>query len=177
MRANPLRTILGGAAATLALASLFAAAAPGATGAPAVAAVAAVAHLAAPKDIAVPVGSVGPNYRFSSIAILRAVTADGTPGAPYAQVAGLPDGTLVAYRLSDGGRLWSVKVGSEIQSSPAVAYARGRAYIAVGSLDGWVEVVDQNGGVVFRQQLEPGPGGLNGVFATPAMADLDGDGG
>ena len=172
MRATRIRTLLAGATALLAMTySLVATTTPQASAAPS------AVTLSAPRDIAVPVGSVGPNYRFSSIAILRAVNADGSQGAPYAQVAGLPDGTMVAYRLGDGVRLWSVKVGSEIQSSPAVAYAQGRAYVAVGSLDGWVEVVDQDGAVVFRQQLAPGPGGLNGVFGTPAMADLDGDGG
>src|SRR6478735_8097629 len=171
MRAARFRTLLAGLVATVILAAGVTTTTTEATGAPGAVA------FGSPRDISIPIGSSNPNYRFSSIAILRAINGDGSLGAPYAQVAGLPDGTLVAYRLSDAARLWGVKVGSEIQASPAIAYSQGRAYIAVGSMDGWVHVVDQNGGVVFRQQLAPGPGGLNGVFGTPAMADLDGDGG
>jgi hypothetical protein len=183
MRATRIRAVLAAVTAAvllgpgLTVTTTLASAAPAAPPAPATSPAPAAVAAGPPRDIAIPVGSVSPNYRFSSIAILRSLNADGSPGAPYAQVAGLPDGTLVAYRLSDGARLWGVKVGTEIQASPAVAYAQGRAFIAVGSMDGWVQVVDQNGGVVFRQQLAPGPGNLNGVFGTPAMADLDGDGG
>ncbi len=177
MRATRIRTVLAVLAASATLAAGLVATTSQAAMATAPTAAPGAVTAAPPRDIAIAVGSVRPNYRFSSIAILRSLNADGSPGAPYAQVAGLPDGTLVAYRLSDGVRLWGVKVGTEIQASPAVAYSQGRAYIAIGSMDGWVQVVDQNGGVVFRQQLAPGPGGLNGVFGTPAMADLDGDGG
>lgn len=102
-------------------------------------------------------------------------------------VAGL-DGTVEAYALPSKSRLWSVGLGrTAVQASPAIAdFTRdGRSDVVIGTMDGRVVILNGPDGRVVRTfsqgaPLHCSPGNdcrPDGFFATPAIADVNGDGG
>jgi outer membrane protein assembly factor BamB len=126
--------------------------------------------------------STGTTEAFSTPAIAD-VTGDGRPDI----VVGSLDGTLEAYELPSRRLIWSMSVGrAAIESSPVVVDVTGDGYndIVVGAMDGRVHLIDGPTGHVIRtfSELEPlhcppetdcRP---HGFFATPAVADINGDG-
>jgi hypothetical protein len=125
----------------------------------------------------------GPAEAFSSPAVAD-VTGDATPEI----VVGSMDGTVEAFKATDRSRIWSANLGATaIQSSPVVAdlSGDGKGDVVVGTMDGRVVWLDGPTGRVVRtfRQGAPQycPSGVDcrpdGFFATPAVADLDGDGG
>ncbi len=99
------------------------------------------------------------------------------------------DGMLYVYN-SDGSLNWSVNTGSPVNSSPSVGDLDGNGDMeVVVSLGGQIASTQTwHGGVVayhhdgtpywtFRTQDDvPADGWSNGVWATPALGDVDGDG-
>ena len=126
--------------------------------------------------------TTGTTEAFSTPAIAD-VNGDGVPDLV---IAGL-DGVVEAVRLPSRTRIWQVNVGrTAIQSSPAVADINrdGRADVIVGTMDGRVLWLDGPTGQI-RRTFHQGapmhcPSGVDcrpdGFFATPALADINGDG-
>jgi hypothetical protein len=125
---------------------------------------------------------VGPTEAYSSPAVAD-VTGDLDPEIIVASM----DGTVEAWRAGDRTRLWTRSLGSTaIQSSPTVADVGGdgKPDVVVGTMDGRVVWLDGPTGRVvrtFRQgsPLYCPPGTdcrLDGFFASPAVADITGDG-
>jgi hypothetical protein len=123
----------------------------------------------------------GPREAFSSPAVAD-VTGDSTPEI----VIGNMDGTVAAYRATDRTRLWATKLGNTaIQSSPAIADlgGDGKPDVVVGTMDGRVVWLDGPTGRVVRTFRQGAPlhcpAGRDcrpdGFFATPAIADVNGD--
>lgn len=126
--------------------------------------------------------TTGTTEAFSTPAIAD-ITGDGNPEL----VVGNLDGVLETFSLPDRSRRWSTSVGkSAIESSPVIVdlTGDGRADIVVGTMDGRILVIDGPTGTILRtlKQLEPlhCPVGTDcrpdGFFATPAVADVNGDG-
>ncbi len=171
------------AAAVVALATTAVALAP--LGAPAPAG-AATASLRPVGTISRQLGGIhstnGTREAFSTPAVAD-VNGDGRPDLV---AAGL-DGTVEAYALPSRARMWSMNVGrTSIQTSPAVAELTGdgRNDVVVGTMDGRILILDGPTGRVVRtfHQGPPlhCPAGVDcrpdGFFATPAIADINGDG-
>jgi hypothetical protein len=124
----------------------------------------------------------GTREAFSTPAIAD-VTGDGRPDLV---AAGL-DGTVEAYALPSRTRIWSTSVGrSAVQTSPAIAdlTGDGRHDVVIGTMDGQVLLLDGPSGRIVRTMGQGAPlhcpQGVDcrpdGFFATPALADIDGDG-
>lgn len=124
----------------------------------------------------------GPREAFSSPAIAD-VTGDTTPEIVVASM----DGTVEAFRATDRVRLWSRDLGTTaIQSSPTIAELSGdgKPDVVVGTMDGRVVMLNGPTGAVLRtfRQGAPQycPAGvdcrIDGFFASPAVADINGDG-
>jgi hypothetical protein len=124
----------------------------------------------------------GPIEAFSSPAVAD-ITGDATPEI----VVGSMDGTVEAWKATDRTRIWSTNLGATaIQSSPTIAdlSGDGKADVVVGTMDGRVVWLDGPTGRVVRTFYQGAPQfcptGVDcrpdGFFATPAVADLDGDG-
>ncbi len=114
---------------------------------------------------------------------LADITGDGTPELVVANL----DGTVQASRVSDRTRLWSTDVGrTAIHASPVVADlgGDGKGDVVIATMDGRVLWLDGPTGKVqrtFRQgaPLFCPPGQdcrPDGFFATPTVADVNGDG-
>lgn len=123
----------------------------------------------------------GPKEAFSSPAVAD-ITGDTTPEI----VVGNLDGTVEAFRATDRTRLWSTSLGATaIQASPTVADlgGDGKPDVVVGTMDGRVVWLDGPTGRVVRTFRQGAPlhcpAGQDcrpdGFFATPAVADIDGD--
>ncbi|WP_421119457.1 FG-GAP-like repeat-containing protein [Aquihabitans daechungensis] len=124
----------------------------------------------------------GPREAFSSPAIAD-ITGDTTPEIVVASM----DGTVEAFRASDRVRIWTRDTGSSpIQSSPTLSDlgSDGKADVVVGTMDGRVLWLDGPSGRIVRtfRQGAPQycPAGQDcrpdGFFASPAVADINGDG-
>lgn len=124
----------------------------------------------------------GTREAFSTPAVAD-INADGRPDLV---AAGL-DGTVEAYALPSRARIWSTSIGaSAVQSSPAIAdiTGDGRHDVVVGTMDGRVIVLDGPSGRIVRSMTQGPPqhcpSGIDcrpdGFFATPALADINGDG-
>ncbi|MCU1370820.1 MAG: repeat-containing protein [Ilumatobacteraceae bacterium] len=125
---------------------------------------------------------VGPREAFSSPA-LADINGDTTPEIVVASM----DGTVEAYRLTDRTRIWSRDLGTTaIQSSPTISdlSGDGKGDVVVGTMDGRVVMLDGPTGAVLRTFRQGAPlhcpAGQDcrpdGFFATPAIADINGDG-
>jgi len=125
--------------------------------------------------------TLGTSESFSTPAV-GDITGDGTPETV---VAG-NDGNVFAYR-ADGSVLWYQHVANAaIEASPALADVGGdgRSDVVIGAMDGSVVWLDGPSGIVAQRfwdtpSLACQPGVYckpRGFFATPAVADLDGDG-
>ncbi len=110
------------------------------------------------------------------------ITGDGTPELVVASI----DGTVEAFRLTDRTRLWSRSLGATaIEASPVIADlgGDGKADVVIGTMDGRVVWLDGPTGAVARtfhqgDPLHCSPGSdcrPDGFFATPAVADVNGD--
>jgi hypothetical protein len=126
--------------------------------------------------------TTGTDEAFSTPAIAD-VTGDGVAEMVVASL----DGSLEAYELPGRRLRWRTSVGkSAIETSPVVRDldGDGRIEIVVGTMDGRVLVVEGATGRIARvlTQLDPlhCPLGIDcrpdGFFATPAVADVNGDG-
>lgn len=126
--------------------------------------------------------STGTRERFSS-PTLADLNGDDRPEL----VVAAPNGTITATRLDTGARLWQRPLGAtEIHASPVVddVDRNGRPDVVAATMDGRVVLLDgQSGGVIrtFRQGApQHCPPGVDcrpdGFFATPAVADVNGDG-
>jgi len=124
----------------------------------------------------------GPREAFSSPAIAD-ITGDTTPEIVVASM----DGTVEAFRASDRVRIWSRDTGSSpIQSSPTLSDlgSDGKADVVVGTMDGRVLWLDGPTGSIVRTFRQGAPQHCpagqdcrpDGFFATPAVADINGDG-
>lgn len=125
----------------------------------------------------------GPGEAFSSPAV---ADINGNGGVPEIVVAAM-DGTVTAYSGTTFAPLWRKSVGATgIQSSPAIGQIGGTSPpdVVVGTMDGRVVVLNGPNGDVLRTYREGAPlhcpAGVDcrpsGFFATPALADVDGDG-
>ncbi len=126
--------------------------------------------------------SSGTNEYFSSPAVAD-LNADLRPEL----VVAAPNGTITASRIDNGATLWQRSIGTTaIQASPIVTDITndGRVEVIIATMDGRVVILNgQNGGVMraFRQGApQHCPAGVDcrpdGFFATPAVADVNGDG-
>lgn len=124
----------------------------------------------------------GPSEAFSSPAVAD-ITGDRTPEI----VVGSLDGQVEAYSATDRSRLWSVDLGTTaIQASPTIADlgGDGKPDVVVGTMDGRVVWLDGPTGRTVRTFRQGAPlhcpAGQDcrpdGFFASPAVADLNGDG-
>lgn len=111
------------------------------------------------------------------------ITGDGRPGLI---TAGL-DGTIEAYSLPSRRLLWSRLLGNTaIQATPVTVdlTGDGKRDVVTATMNGWVVILDgPTGGVVRSFSQGPPlhcPAGVDcrpdGFFATPAVADINGDG-
>lgn len=126
--------------------------------------------------------TTGTREAFSSPAIAD-VNGDGRVDLI---AAGL-DGVVAAYALPSRSPLWSVSLGrTAVQTSPAIAdlTGDGRADVVVGTMDGRIVILDGPSGRTVRTFSQGAPLHCppgqdcrpDGFFATPAIADLNGDG-
>ncbi|MEO6628658.1 MAG: FG-GAP-like repeat-containing protein [Aquihabitans sp.] len=124
----------------------------------------------------------GTREAFSTPAIAD-VTGDGRPDLVTAAL----DGTVAAHALPSRTQIWKVSVGrTSIQTSPAVVDLTGdrKNDVVIGTMDGRVLLLDGPTGRVVRTfyqgpPLHCPPGNdcrPDGFFATPAIADVNGDG-
>lgn len=124
----------------------------------------------------------GTREAFSTPAIAD-VTGDGRPDLITAAL----DGTVAAHALPSRTQIWRVSIGrTSIQTSPAVVdlTGDGKGDVIVGTMDGRVLILDGPSGRVVRTfsqgaPLHCPPGNdcrPDGFFATPAIADVNGDG-
>ena len=124
----------------------------------------------------------GPKEAFSSPGFAD-ITGDATPEI----VVGNMDGTVEAFRATDRTRIWSRKLGdTAIQASPTIADlgGDGKPDVVVGTMDGRVVWLDGPTGRVVRTFRQGAPQfcpvgvdcRLDGFFASPAVADINGDG-
>ena len=69
---------------------------------------------------------------------------------------------------------WPVETGDNLFSSPALGDVDhdGRLEVAIGGNDGYLYLIDDNGGIIWKQGLYEG----DDVLSSPAIGDLDGDG-
>lgn len=111
------------------------------------------------------------------------ITGDGRPELI---TAGL-DGTIEAYSLPSRRLLWSRLLGNTaIQATPVTVdlTGDGKRDVVTATMNGWVVILDgPTGGVVRSFSQGPPlhcPAGVDcrpdGFFATPAVADINGDG-
>lgn len=123
----------------------------------------------------------GPREAFSSPAVAD-ITGDSTPEI----VVGSLDGQVEAYRATDRSRLWSVDLGATaIQASPTIADlgGDGKPDVVIATMDGRVVWLDGPTGRTVRTFRQGAPlhcpAGQDcrpdGFFASPAVADLNGD--
>jgi hypothetical protein len=103
-------------------------------------------------------------------------------------VVAAPNGTVTATRVDTGARLWQASLGpTVIHASPVVVDVDndGRVDVVVATMDGRVVLLDGQSGAVkrtFRQGADLHcPGSRpncrpTGFFATPVVADVNGDG-
>jgi len=86
------------------------------------------------------------------------------------------------YCFSPGGRsMWSRDLGAAIQGAPACCDVDGdgKEEVWIGDMDGDVWGLDCYGRTLSRwdwPKHTPGVGGIKGVFSSPAVGDIDGDG-
>jgi hypothetical protein len=124
----------------------------------------------------------GPRESFSSPA-LADVTGDTTPEIIVASM----DGQVEAFRSTDRVRIWSRDLGTTaIQTSPVVTDLSGDGIgdVVVGTMDGRIVMLNGPNGAVLRTFRQGAPlhcpAGQDcrpdGFFATPAIADINGDG-
>lgn len=124
----------------------------------------------------------GPKESFSSPAVAD-ITGDAAPEIVVASM----DGQVEAFRGTDRVRLWSRDLGTAaIQSSPTIGDlgGDGKPDVVVGTMDGRVVWLDGPTGRVVRTFRQGAPQfcpvGVDcrpdGFFATPAIADINGDG-
>lgn len=147
---------------------------------------AAAAALRLVRTEAVALGTLGTtsgtNEYFSSPAV-----ADLNGDLKPEVVVAAPNGTVTASRVDNGATLWQRSLGTTaIQASPIVndITSDGRTEVIVATMDGRVVILNgQNGGVMrtFRQGAPLHcPAGVDcrpdGFFATPSVADINGDG-
>lgn len=125
--------------------------------------------------------SAGTSESYSTPAIAD-ISGDGIPEIVVAD----NDGTVVAYR-PDGSVRWATHIANAaLLSSPVLADVGGdgRRDVVIGVMDGSVAWIDgPSGGLVHKFWDTPSIACLPGVyckprgfFATPVVADLDGDG-
>ena len=94
---------------------------------------------------------------------------------------GNQDGTLYCF-TPDARVLWSYNTGAGIQSTPACSDVDGdkKQEIWVGDMNGKMWGFDSNGNVLSRwgwpKQTQT-VGDLSGIFSSPAIGDINGDGG
>jgi len=124
----------------------------------------------------------GPRESFSSPAI-GDTTGDSVPEIVVASM----DGQVEAFRSTDRSRIWSRDLGTTaIQSSPTISELTGdgKPDVVVGTMDGRVVILNGANGAVVRTFRQGAPlhcpAGKDcrpdGFFATPAVADINGDG-
>jgi hypothetical protein len=124
----------------------------------------------------------GPRESFSSPAIAD-TTGDSVPEIVVASM----DGQVEAFRSTDRTRIWSRDLGTTaIQSSPVISELSGdnKPDVVVGTMDGRVVILNGANGAVIRTFRQGAPlhcpAGQDcrpdGFFATPAVADINGDG-
>ncbi len=124
----------------------------------------------------------GPRESFSSPAVAD-ITGDTTPEIVVASM----DGTVEAFRATDRVRIWSRNLGrTAIQSSPTISELSGdgKPDVVVGTMDGRVVMLDGPTGRVLRTFRQGAPQHCpagrdcrpDGFFASPAVADINGDG-
>ncbi|WP_426571691.1 FG-GAP-like repeat-containing protein [Aquihabitans sp. McL0605] len=124
----------------------------------------------------------GPKESYASPAV-GDITGDAEPEIVVANM----DGTVEAFRATDRARLWTRDLGNTaIQASPTLAdlSGDGKPDVIIGTMDGRVVWLDGPTGAVVRtfRQGAPQhcPAGVDcrpdGFFATPAVADINGDG-
>jgi outer membrane protein assembly factor BamB len=102
---------------------------------------------------------------------------DGDGGLEVA-VASTQD-ALVVYDATDGSEQWRVATPTYGYGQPAIADllgAPGKEVIA-SDIEGNVAVAHANGSVAWRRSLDGTLGDRFGVYASPRVKDLDGDGG
>ena len=176
--ARPLHAVVAGVVALAALAL-------GAPDAPAGAATA-VPRLLRAVDVRLgTIGTSSGSNEYVSSPALADLThpADDKPEL----VVAAPNGTVTATRIDTGARVWQASLGTTvIHASPVVVDVDndGRVDVVVATMDGRVVLLNgQTGGVMrtFRQGADLHcPAGVDcrpsGFFATPVVADVNGDG-
>jgi hypothetical protein len=117
----------------------------------------------------------GAKFQWSSPAI-------GTVGGSDAVVVGGMNGTVYGYGAS-GNTLFATNLGRPVASSPALGDIDGDGAneVVVGYGDegagaGGVAVLSSTGGIRCRFSNPPRSDGLAGVFNSPAVGDVNGDG-
>lgn len=125
---------------------------------------------------------VGPKEAYASPA-LADITGDATPEIVVASM----DGVVEAFRSTDRVRLWSRDLGNTaIQASPTIADlgGDGKPDVVAATMDGRVVWLDGPTGRLVRTFSQGAPQFCpagqdcrpDGFFATPAVADINGDG-
>lgn len=147
---------------------------------------AATTTLTARRTVSVALGttypSLGTNEHYSS-PVVADLNGDDSPELLVAA----PNGTVTATRLSNGQRLWQVKLGNAtIHATPVVedmdgngtvevvaATMAGRVYILNGQTGATVKTFSQGPPLHCPPGRDCRP---DGFFATPAVGDVNGDG-